>query len=78
MSLIDSKPLAKQLNRIHEANARCDAIVEASRGRHVTDSDAEHTERMRCIGEAQEAYHFELVRLSVLVQSAIEHAEGVR
>jgi len=76
--LIDSRPLAEQVNRIHEANARCDALVEASRGRHKTDSNAEHTERMRCIDEAQKAYHLELVRLSVLVQSAIEHAEGVR
>lgn len=78
MPLIDSKPLAEQLSRIRAANARCDALVEASQGQHVTDSHAEHTERMRGIDEAQEAYHLELVRLSALVQSAIERAEGVR
>lgn len=30
---------------------------------------------MRGIDEAQEAYHLELVRLSALVQSALERAE---
>lgn len=64
MPMIDSQPLAEQLTRIHAANARFDALVEASRGQHVTDSNVEHTERIRSIDEAQEAYHLELVRLS--------------
>lgn len=78
MPMIDSQPLTEQLIRIHAATARCDALIEASRGKHVTDTHAEHTERMRGIDEAQEAYHLELVRLSALVQSAIERAEGIR
>lgn len=78
MPMIDSQPLSEQLTRIQAANTRCDALVEASRGKHVTDSHAEHTERMRGIDEAQAAYHLELVKLSALVQSAIERAEGIR
>lgn len=78
MSMIDSQPLAEQLARILAAKARWDALVGASTGHHVTDSNDEHTERVRGIEEAKEAYHQELVRLAALAEAAIERAEGVR
>ena len=78
MPMIDSQPLAEQLARVDAANARWDALLDASGGQHATDTNAEHIERMRKIDEAEQDYHYELGALRAQVQLAIEQAEGKR
>lgn len=78
MTMIDGSPLAHQLAQVDIANARWDSLLEESRGKTATDSDAKHSERMRKIDAAEKSYQSELVTLAALVRLAIERVEGKR